>query len=138
LPNIAFAFGMIPEIIIQIWSVGTEEQFYFIWPFLIKHTKLQKLTRAFIIIIGCWFAAGVFVHFRGDEQMRALIFRTRIDCMALGGLFALAVLYRNGPSGWMAWCYRLILHRITGVAGLVLFVVLFRPVPVAAPAPTVT
>jgi len=123
-PNIAFAFGMIPEVIIQIWSVGTEEQFYLIWPFFIKHTKLFKLTRGFIILIGCWFAAGVLVHFWGDERARALIFRTRIDCMAFGGLFALAVLYGNALSGWMGWCYRVILHRMTGLAGLVMFVLL--------------
>ena len=56
--------------------------------------------------------------------MRALIFRTRIDCMAIGGLFALAVLQRDQLRGWMAPCYRLILHRLTGMAGLVIFVAL--------------
>lgn len=122
LSNVAFAFNMIPNMIIQMWSVGTEEQFYFIWPFLVRHTALHKLSKVFLAVIVCWGALDIFVHFAGDARMRALVFRTRIDCMAIGGLFALAVLQRDQLRGWMAPCYRLILHRLTGMAGLVIFV----------------
>lgn len=124
LSNVAFAFDMIPNMIIQVWSVGTEEQFYFAWPFLVRHTALHKLSRAFLIVIVCWGALDLLVHFAGDARIRAIVFRTRIDCMAIGGLFALAVLQRDRSGGWMARCYRLILHRLTGVAGLVIFVAL--------------
>ena len=124
LSNVAFAFNMIPNMIIQVWSVGTEEQFYLVWPFLVRHTALHKLSRAFLIVIFCWGALDILVHFAGDTRIRALVFRTRIDCMAIGGLFALAVLQRDQLRGWMAPCYRLILHRLTGMAGLVIFVAL--------------
>lgn len=124
LSNVAFAFDMIPDIMIQIWSVGTEEQFYFAWPFLMRHMALHKLVRAFLVVIVCWGVLDVLVHFWGDARIRAIVFRTRIDCMAIGGLFAMAVLQRDQPGGWMARCYRLMQHRLTGVAGLAIFVVL--------------
>ena len=42
--------------------------------------------------------------------------------MAIGGLFALLVLYRKKAGKWADRCYKLILHRMTGIAGLVIFI----------------
>ncbi|MFI5154640.1 MAG: acyltransferase family protein [Chitinophagales bacterium] len=118
LPNIAFAFGLIPEILIQIWSIGTEVQFYLLWPFVIKKTRTNILIPVLVLIILSWNTARVFLWFLGENKssLAVIIFRTRIDCMAIGGLFALSLnsqfenhfalkklilfVRRNG-SGWL-------------------------------------
>jgi peptidoglycan/LPS O-acetylase OafA/YrhL len=121
LSNFAFAFGKIPGILIPIWSIGPEEQFYFIWPFLVRRATLPRLSKIFIVILAIWFIAGVFVHFWGNFTVIALVFRTRIDCMAVGGIFALQVLYKDLPGKWTSRCYGLVQHRMTGITGIMIF-----------------
>jgi len=93
LPNVAFAFNLIPEILIQIWSIGTEVQFYLLWPFLIRKTRLKNLMAVMILIILLWNGARIVLWMLGENAsaLAVIIFRTRIDCMAFGGLFALCL-----------------------------------------------
>jgi peptidoglycan/LPS O-acetylase OafA/YrhL len=114
LPNLAFALGMLPAILIQIWSIGTEEQFYLIWPFLLKRIRPQKLLPLFMGIIGFFLLARIFVKMMGPayDWLNILLFRTRIDCMAIGGLAALLLSF--SASGGCARLYRLILQPATG------------------------
>ena len=120
LPNLAFAFGLIPPILIQIWSIGTEEQFYLLWPLLIKYTGQKKLPRIFIAIILFWLITRGLVHLMGIDYdwLNILLFRTRIDCMAIGGLSALLLI---DPENKL---YRLILHRATGPIATACFILL--------------
>ena len=94
LPNIAFAFDKIPEILIQVWSIGTEEQFYFLWPYLVKKFPVKALLKIFVGIILVWFAARLVINLSAgsDSLWNKLLFRTRIDCMAIGALAALYLL----------------------------------------------
>lgn len=39
LPNVVWGLGFYVPYISQAWSIGVEEQFYFIWPFLMKYFK---------------------------------------------------------------------------------------------------
>ncbi len=93
LPNIAFAFSLIPEILIQIWSIGTEVQFYLLWPFVIKKAKTKNLIAVLVLIFFSWNAARILLWLIGENKsaLAVIIFRTRIDCMAIGGLFALSL-----------------------------------------------
>jgi peptidoglycan/LPS O-acetylase OafA/YrhL len=120
LPNVAFAFGLVPDILIQLWSVGTEEQFYFTWPFLIGRFSEKKLVRLFIGIVLFWLVArGILrVVYGRDSWLNVLLFRTRIDCMAIGGLAALLLFYRERSKGWWTNLHGLIVQRGTGwIAG---------------------
>ena len=93
LPNVAFAFNLIPEILIQIWSIGTEVQFYLLWPFVIRKTRFKNLIAVMILIIFLWNGARIVLWMTGENAsaLAVIIFRTRIDCMAIGGLFALCL-----------------------------------------------
>ena len=123
LPNLAFALNLIPEILIQIWSIGTEEQFYFIWPFLVRKAPVHKLVRIFSGILLAWLLLRGGAHFLGKEYewVNIFLYRTRIDCMAIGGLGALLLLYKDKPGTWMARAYSMVLHPLTGWIGGVLF-----------------
>jgi peptidoglycan/LPS O-acetylase OafA/YrhL len=56
LPNIGFVFYRAPYLCSQTWSVGVEEQFYAIWPWIIKSKNpvktFFKLLLIFLILLG--------------------------------------------------------------------------------------
>ena len=125
LPNVAFAFDLLPAILIHIWSIGTEEQFYLVWPFLLKHLVERKLIRLFLAIILFWLVARGIVHLLGDDYrwLNILLFRTRIDCMAIGGLSALLLFFQEGALRQWTKLYQLVVHPVTGwsvAAGFIL------------------
>jgi peptidoglycan/LPS O-acetylase OafA/YrhL len=128
LPNLAFAFGLIPEILIQIWSIGTEEQFYLFWPFLLRRMPEKKLAGVFAGIICLWLVARIMSRLPGisDDWLNIFLFRTRIDCMAIGAFAALLLLYRERGTEHWAIVSELIYRPFTGwVAGLLFLLVLW-------------
>lgn len=56
LPNLGFVFFRAPYLCSQTWSVGIEEQFYAIWPWIIKSKNpvktFFKLLSIFLIVLG--------------------------------------------------------------------------------------
>ncbi|MBI3511427.1 MAG: acyltransferase [Bacteroidetes bacterium] len=94
LPNLALAmFPSVPHIG-QTWSIGVEEQFYIIWPWIAK--KFSNLFRVLIIfiilIVALKCAMLVLVHFIPHNywinSIKAFIAMTKMECMAIGGLGA--------------------------------------------------
>jgi peptidoglycan/LPS O-acetylase OafA/YrhL len=87
LPNVA----LFVPLIAQAWSVGVEEQFYIIWPVLIKYVKNKYFL--FIGVISLYFIlANGLVLFKGINFLTLIhdfIILFRIDCMAIGAFFAL-------------------------------------------------
>jgi peptidoglycan/LPS O-acetylase OafA/YrhL len=104
LPNLALAgFAPIP-FIAQTWSVGVEEQFYLIWPVLIK-----KLKNTFVALIGVivfyLFVKFVMIYinnhsgfFDSNKILHGLFGfwdEFNIDCMAIGGLSAYMLFHKK-------------------------------------------
>lgn len=56
LPNLGFVFFRAPYLCSQTWSVGVEEQFYAIWPWIIKSKNpvktFFKLLSIFLVVLG--------------------------------------------------------------------------------------
>ncbi len=126
LPNLAFALGLFPDILIQIWSIGTEEQFYLLWPFLLRQMPEKKLARVFAGIICFWLVARIVLRLLGmsDGWLNMLLFRTRIDCMAIGAVAALLLRYREQATEQWAIVSKLIYRPITGWVATLLFLLL--------------
>ncbi len=102
LPNIALVmFTPIPYAS-QLWSVGIEEQFYLIWPLLIKYTK-QKYLILYVIIFGYVFMNVYgfnfikfhFAHTKTLNLISEIWSNFSIDCMAIGGLFGMSSYYKK-------------------------------------------
>jgi peptidoglycan/LPS O-acetylase OafA/YrhL len=120
LPNLSFVLGNLPDILVQLWSIGTEEQFYLVWPFLVRRLTARQLIPLFAILLFCWEAARGFAWLFHAETLGAFLYRTRIDCMAIGGSAALLLFHVERSAGWWTRVYRLILHPFTGwTVGLV-------------------
>lgn len=91
MPNLAYAaFGGLPYVT-QAWSVGVEEQFYFIWPFLVK-TVRGTLTMLLGVILAYIVMNYVILYVPGIDRIRWVASSVwadfSIDCMAIGGLAA--------------------------------------------------
>ena len=76
-----------------LWSIGVEEQFYAIWPFIIKNSTraVRNLWAVIIIYLIIKVATNNFCN----NKIYLLVEMTRIHCMAIGGMGAL-ILRENG------------------------------------------
>jgi len=99
LPNMVLAlFAFIPYAS-QLWSIGAEEQFYLVWPFLNKKINNKWLLLSGVIFI--YLIIKFYVPFLIPSGVYRDVFvqfweSMPIDCMAIGGLFAL-IIYETSP-----------------------------------------
>ena len=110
LPNYAFVLYDLPYWCAQAWSIGVEEQFYYLWPWIIKYP------RRWIVIVAVFllFTAGLLAfgdlwlaptHVVSMKIIGTFIGQFRIQIMVIGALCAylafkdispvLKVLYRK-------------------------------------------
>lgn len=83
------------------WSIGVEEQFYLLWPLLMRRFRSFVLLATVVIVVilaARYGAVAMATANRHDSDAlrvwNAVInyfYFTRIECMAVGGLFAWAV-----------------------------------------------
>lgn len=80
------------------WSIGVEEQFYLLWPLLLRRTRnFPRLAFAIIVTTIAARQAALWIAQQNRADEAALrfwnaaisyLYFTRIECMAIGGLFA--------------------------------------------------
>lgn len=94
LANLARSLNPIPYVI-HTWSIGVEEQFYLMWPFLMKYFK--KTVRVMLFVIGAYLVIAKGIWYISDyimpghhilQVLSKFLLYTKIDCMAIGGLCA--------------------------------------------------
>lgn len=101
MPNVAYILNGAIPFISQMWSVGVEEQFYFQWPLLMKRNKnKEKLLFSIILFyigikFGCFALNKYFLSSNGLKIFLSFWEIFNIDCMAIGGLFALYYFRRD-------------------------------------------
>lgn len=92
LPNLVLnLFGFIPYAS-QTWSIGAEEQFYLVWPGLNKKiiNKWSLLFGVIFFYILVKFSIQFFPS-QIKQVFKGFWLSTPIDCMAIGGIFALII-----------------------------------------------
>lgn len=94
LPNYIFIkYGHIFSIGI-LWSIGTEEQFYLIWPNVIKKIKKENLMYSFLALLLFIVLLKIFAFYRigfshYSEAANMLFNFLHFDAMLIGGIIAL-------------------------------------------------
>ncbi len=94
LPNLMPFLGGIVPYASQTWSIGTEEQFYLIWPLLMKNIKKYRIMLMIVIILGYIVTARALWSSHTDflpnkYYISGFWSLFNIDCMAIGGLLAI-------------------------------------------------
>jgi peptidoglycan/LPS O-acetylase OafA/YrhL len=100
LPNFAFVLYDLPYWCAQTWSIGVEEQFYYLWPWLIKYPKRRIATiLVFLAATAGLLYAGLYFLNPTEEAKEAIIGtfigQFRIQTMALGGFCAYLVYHEK-------------------------------------------
>lgn len=92
--NVAYLLNLAISSIMPLWSVGVEEQFYLIWPHIIKRTS--SYLKVFISIFFLFLIIKLCVYLLLSPKSLLFYFLsiTRIDIMAIGAIGAYLV-YSN-------------------------------------------
>lgn len=130
LPNVALLLlPPIPYVAI-LWSIGAEEQFYLIWPLLVRFARRVGVAiAAFLALylatklgIAGGLGAGMLQTWPW-ERVHHFLEMARLDCMAIGGLMAVAM-HRGA-----AWTSRLCFSPATQLGAWLLVALLIDMEP---------
>ncbi len=82
------------------WSIGTEEQFYLVWPVILKYFKKYRiLLMLFIVVFYLLFAQFLLTNYSKNLPYRLILIEFwksfNMDCMAIGGIFAILLFQKN-------------------------------------------
>jgi peptidoglycan/LPS O-acetylase OafA/YrhL len=98
LPNIVTVFGVIPYTS-HSWSIGTEEQFYLVWPLIVKYFKKFRILLVMSVLFFYHFFGFLIKNFLTDFSYYSVLFsywnNFTINCMAIGAIFALALFHKK-------------------------------------------
>lgn len=123
LPNLAFSiFAAVPHIG-QTWSIGVEEQFYVLWPLIVKFSK--NVLRSLLIVIGILIVLKVIVLLLCKQMpdssvlkvIKPFLAMTKMESMAIGGIGAYFLFTDVNKIKWL-------LNNVLLIASLVITVVL--------------
>ncbi|MFD2718605.1 acyltransferase family protein [Hymenobacter monticola] len=104
LPNVALVLhGGIP-FLSQAWSIGTEEQFYLLWPWVLRQAGrhvLPAVGGVFLLLL--WAQRGVVLAFHAAQPAPApwltfafnFLYYFRLDCLVLGAMPAVLLFQRR-------------------------------------------
>ena len=130
LPNLSFAhFNIAIPNIGQAWSIGVEEQFYLIWPWLIIRSKNIITTILYFLMALIALKAMVSLcpneWWDGLPTLKRFLSMTKMESMALGASGAYLV-HRN-KLNWLQWIYRPWVQRMAWLMILPLIYVMPKP-----------
>lgn len=127
--NIPYIFESSIFLIAHLWTIGVEEQFYLIWPIMVKFTNKRLIVITFVVT--CFLILLKFYARYIIENNTIMIFLSvnRFECMLIGAMGAMLFYCKNNV-------FRLITtHRLTQLIAW-LFILLIAFGKISTPGPT--
>jgi peptidoglycan/LPS O-acetylase OafA/YrhL len=113
-PRFAWFVALCPQVAVSLyphppfggplWSVGVEECFYFTWPATLKSLSRKTLPYALGLAILGMPVLRHFIYHLAPERIYTLAAYCRVDCMAVGALFAWMRFEKNH---WLEGMFRM-------------------------------
>ncbi|MHA8067323.1 acyltransferase family protein [Aquirufa sp. ROCK2-A2] len=99
-PNLVLPLIGIVPYAFHTWTIGTEEQYYLVWPVILKYIKKYRIAvMLFIIFSYLAFGKILTMHYSDFLPYKNVIFAFwasfNIDCMAIGGFYAILLFQKN-------------------------------------------
>jgi peptidoglycan/LPS O-acetylase OafA/YrhL len=115
--NFALAFGKVPIAAMSpLWSLAVEEQFYFVWPWIVLLCDKKALRRiACVVVIASPILRAVLTPVFADHFPIYCLTIFRADTLAAGAFIALS---ENGNANWAAQHRRAALVALVAAVGL--------------------
>lgn len=93
--NIAYLLGLAISSITPLWSVGVEEQFYLIWPHIVKRTSKYLKVFIYLFLLFLIIKLSVYLVLTPKSTLFKFLSVTRIDIMSIGAIGASLVYSKN-------------------------------------------
>lgn len=108
--NVHIAFnGWQPVVVMILWSLAVEEQFYIVWPFLVHHLDSKKLILICFIILALSPVARAVVYWTLGYPAVYVLTVCRLDALAVGTVLALVVRIEKWQAQVLISCRKLAL-----------------------------
>ncbi|MEN2400352.1 acyltransferase [Flavobacterium sp. MC2016-06] len=123
LPNLLIQIKLVP-FATQTWSIGTEEQFYLIWPWIINY--FTKLVRLFIILIIGYnillylIGMNFFQNIPYSSLIKGFINAFQLDALTIGALAAYLLYSKHQVLRFFAFT-PLFIISIISIISLIVF-----------------
>ena len=131
MPNLAFSIytTAVPNIG-QSWSIGVEEQFYLLWPLLIRKSKnilksIFWIAGTIIALKGIILLSSSFVNSEVLVVIKKFLAMSKLECMALGG-YGAYVLFNKKEE-----ILRIVYKPISQITSVVIIPILIYFTPTA-------
>lgn len=85
-PNVAFVIGQTLPLLGHYWSLGVEEQFYIVWPWIVKYSR--RLVSVLVAFVICFILLKLLLKFAHMDRTYAFFHYSRFGCMAIGAIAA--------------------------------------------------
>ncbi|MDP4819189.1 MAG: acyltransferase [Flavobacteriales bacterium] len=131
MPNLAFSIytTAVPNIG-QSWSIGVEEQFYLLWPLLLRKSKnvlkpILWIAGSIIALKGILLLSFPFIKLDALFVIKKFLAMSKLECMALGGLGAYVLFNKKEEV------LRIIFKPVTQIMAVVVIPILIYFIPTA-------
>lgn len=100
--------GWQPLVIMILWSLAVEEQFYLFWPVMAYGLGKRRLLVASLAIIALSPLVRSVVFYWSGYPAVYVFTLCRLDALASGAVLALLLSHEGWKAGTLAWCRRLL------------------------------
>ncbi|MES2849300.1 MAG: acyltransferase [Bacteroidota bacterium] len=95
----------------HIWTLAVEEQFYFVWPFIILFVPQRHLLKTFIFIVIATVAARAILYYPAQGIPQAILTQYCADAFAIGGIMAYKyTIATDKEKAWISRAFKIGLY----------------------------
>ncbi len=107
--NILFAIDQsrVSQLIQPLWSLSVEEQYYAVWPLVVRRLTADRLRQVCVALIAVSVAIRAAFAFSGHTMAAYALTPCRFDALAMGALLAVMLRSQRGVEQLRVWSSKL-------------------------------